>query len=137
MTKFETGNKKDKTATNKQDILIVKIKDLISLMVSSDAEISNINFSSHLSKEMGYNYTYLTNIFSELLGITIKQYIINQKIERIKNMIARDEMSLKQIASSLQYKRVSHFSNQFKKITGITPSHFKKIAVTNKLQANQ
>ncbi len=115
-----------KLEKNKKNVLIEDIKSIIDKRLSAGGEYANNNFSLYLSKELGYHYTYLTNVFSEDQGITIKQYIIAQKIGRIKKMILNEGLSLKQIASVMQYKRVSHLSNQFKKITGISPSHFKK-----------
>ncbi|HEV8083189.1 MAG TPA: AraC family transcriptional regulator [Chitinophagaceae bacterium] len=111
---------------DKKSNLADEVKSIISNMISSNEDISNIKFSFYLSKELGYHYTYLANIFSIEQGITIKQYIITQRVERIKSMMLNEELNLKQIASLLKYKSLSHLSNQFKKITGMTPSHFKK-----------
>lgn len=112
---------------DKKSILLKDIKFIISKMLAS-REFPTFNLSFYLSKELGYNYTYLANIFSEEQRMTIKQYVINQKIEKIKNMLLNEDLSLKQIALLMKYKSVSHLSTQFKKNTGLSPSHFKKIA---------
>lgn len=112
--------KKDKKSQLVDDIKF----HLIQLVITDD---SHFNMSYYLSEKLGYNYTYLTNIFSEAEGICIKKYIINQKVERVKTMILSNELSLKQISSLMKYKSVSHLTNQFKKMTGMTPSGFRKM----------
>jgi AraC-like DNA-binding protein len=111
---------------DKKNILIERIKNVVADMVHySDAASSN--FSEEISKRLEYDYTYLSNIFSEVKGITIKQFIILHKIERVKELLLYDELSLKEISFKLGYSSVAHLSNQFKKITGLTPSYFKSI----------
>lgn len=112
---------------DKQAVLIEKIKTIIIDMVHYSDELQNINFSDYLSEELGYNYTYLASLFSKLKGITIEQYIILNKIERVKELILYDELNLTEISYKLNYSSVAHLSNQFKKITGLTPSYFKKL----------
>lgn len=114
---------------NKRSILVESIKILIIEMIHySEKEDENINFSDLISKELGYDYTYLANVFSEVKGITIQQFIILNKIERAKEMILYDQLSLKEIAFKLNYSSLSHFSKQFKRITGLTPAYYRGIA---------
>lgn len=119
---------------DKKSNLADEVKSIISAMSSSNEDVSNIKFSFYLSNQLGYHYTYLANIFSDVEGITIKQYIITQRVERIKSMMLNEDLNLNQIASVLKYKTLSHLSNQFKKITGMTPSHFKKTMGLKKTQ---
>ena len=86
-----------------------------------------VNFSDFLSEKLGYDYTHLSNIFSEVKGITIQQFVIIHKVERVKELILYDELNLTEISYKLNYSSVAHLSNQFKKITGLTPSHFKQM----------
>ena len=108
-------------------ILIEKIKKVIIEMVHHTDEIVKINFSFYLSEKLHHNYIYLSNLFSEVQGTTIEQFIIQHKIERIKELIIYDELTITQIAWKMNYSSVSHLSNQFKKVTGLSPSHFKKL----------
>ncbi len=108
---------------NKKSALIEKTKNLIIEMIHTN-ELPQTNYSDHISKKLKYDYTYLANIFSEVKGITIQQYIIIQKIERVKELLLYDELNLTEISNKLQYSSVAHLSNQFKKITGLTPSFF-------------
>ena len=114
-----------KIRKDKKGQLVDDIKTNINnLILSPKPRVFNLAF--YLSKELGYNYTYLTNIFSEETGISIRQYIITQKIERIKTLMIDKKLNLKEIASLMKYSNVSHLTNQFKKITGVTPSTYKK-----------
>lgn len=108
-------------------ILIEKIKNLIVEMVHYSDELPNINFSHFISEKLGYNYTYLANTFSEVKGTTIERYIIAQKIERVKELLLYDELNLTEISYKLNYSSVAHLSHQFKKVTGLTPTFFKKL----------
>jgi len=113
---------------DKKSKLIDRIKTLIIEITHYDKEVSpSINSSEFISKEIGYDYSYLSNLFSSVEGITIEKYIINQKIEKVKELLVYDELSLNEISFQLGYSSVQHLSNQFKKITGLTPSHFKKL----------
>lgn len=114
---------------DKKSILIDKIKKIIVEMIHYKEEAEKINFSNYLSEKLNYNYTYLANLFSEVVGINIEHYIIIHKIERVKELLVYDELSLKEISYKLHYSSVAHLSNQFKKITGLTPSHFKKLKI--------
>lgn len=110
---------------DKRSILIEKIKNVIVEMVHYADEFPQINYSDYISEKLHYDYTYLSNLFSEVKGITIQQYIILQKIERVKELLLYEELNLTEISYLLQYSSVAHLSNQFKKITGLTPSQFK------------
>jgi PAS domain S-box-containing protein len=109
-----------------KNILVDKIKNIIVELIHYSNEQLQINFSEHVSKILQYDYTYLANLFSEEEGISIQQFIISQKIERVKELIVNNEFTVTQIAWKLHYSSVAHLSNQFKKITGLTPSLFKQ-----------
>nr|WP_040625701.1 AraC family transcriptional regulator [Mucilaginibacter paludis] len=111
---------------DKKSILIEKIKKVIVELVHYAEEPAKVNFSDHLSSKLNHDYTYMANLFSEVVGINIEHYIILHKIERVKELLVYDELSLTEISYKLHYSSVAHLSNQFKKITGLTPSHFKK-----------
>jgi AraC-like DNA-binding protein len=111
----------------KQGVLIEKIRQVaIDYVYNSDGQ-PNHRFSSLLSKELDYSYTYLANFFSEVQATTIEQYIISLKIERIKELIIFGEDTFSEIAHKLNYSSAQHLSMQFKKMTGLTPSHFKNL----------
>lgn len=110
---------------DKKAMLIEKIKTLITEMVHYADEMPKVNFSVYISEKLNYDYTYLANIFSEVKGITIEHYIIAHKIERVKELLLYDELNLTQISYKMNYSSVAHLSNQFKKVTGLTPSHYK------------
>ena len=110
---------------DKKAVLIEKIKNVIIEMVHYSDELPTVNYSDYISTKVGLDYTYLSNIFSEVKGLTIQQFIINHKIERIKELIIYDELNITEIAWKMNYSSVAHLSNRFKKITGLTPSHFK------------
>jgi AraC-like DNA-binding protein len=112
---------------DRKSILIERIKNLIVEMIHYSDEGPKLNYSDFLSKKLNYDYTYLSNIFSEVKGITIQQFIIVNKIEKVKELLLYDELTLTQIADILHYSSVAHLSNQFKKITGLSPSFFKKL----------
>ncbi|MEN8121842.1 MAG: helix-turn-helix domain-containing protein [Bacteroidota bacterium] len=113
---------------NKKSKLIDKIKTtIIELIHHQKEKEEHVNISDFLSREIGYDYSYLSNSFSLVEGTTIEKYIINQKIERVKELLVYDELSLNEISYQLGYSSVQYLSNQFKKITGLSPSHFKKV----------
>lgn len=117
---------------DKKSILIERIKNVIIEMIHYSEELPKVNYSDYISDKLGYDYTYLSNIFSEVNGISIQQYIINNKIERVKELLLYDELSLTEISYQLHYSSVAHLSNQFRKITGISPSYFKKMKLNRK-----
>lgn len=112
---------------DKKSILIEKIKNIIVEMIHYSEEPPLLNFSSFLSQKLDYDYNYLSNLFSEVKGTTIEHFIIAHKIERAKELLIYNELTLTQIADKLHYSSVAHLSNQFKKVTGLTPSFFKKM----------
>jgi YesN/AraC family two-component response regulator len=112
---------------NKRAVLVEKIKNIVIEMVHFKDETPKVNFSIYLSEKLDYDYTYLSNLFSDVQGITIEKFIIVHKIERVKELIIYDELSLKEIAWNMHYCSVSHLSNQFKMITGFSPSHYKNL----------
>lgn len=113
----------------KNKILVERIKNLILEMVHFSDEIPKVNYSDYISEKLGYDYTYLSSLFAEVKGITIQQYIILNKVERIKELIVYGEFNLSEISYKLHYSSVAHLSNQFKKITGITPSFYKQLRI--------
>jgi AraC-like DNA-binding protein len=112
---------------DKKAILIEKIKLVIVEMVHYSDEFPKTKNSDFLSEKLHHDYTYLANLFSEVTGITIEQFIIAHKIERVKELLLYDELNLTEISYKLNYSSVAHLSNQFKKITGLTPTFFKKL----------
>jgi YesN/AraC family two-component response regulator len=112
---------------DKRSILIEKIKNVVIEMVHYADEFPKVNFSTYLSEKLGYDYTYLSNLFTEVKGTTIQEFIILHKIEKAKELIMYNEMSIADIAYTLNYSSAAHFSTQFKKVTGLTPSFFKKL----------
>ena len=112
---------------NKKSILVEKIKSAIIELVHYTEDQIKVNLSDFLSEKLNYDYTYLANLFSEVKGITIERFYLTHKIERVKELIVYDELNLSEIAYKMHYSSVAHLSNQFKKYTGLTPSHFKKL----------
>lgn len=112
---------------DKKAMLIEKIKNVIVQMVHHTDEMIKVNFSDFLSEKLNHDYTYMANLFSEVQGTTIEQYIIANKIERIKELIIYGELNITEIAWKMNYSSVAHLSNQFKKVTGLSPSHFKQL----------
>lgn len=112
---------------DKKAVLIEKIKNIIIEMVHYTDELPKINHSEYISQKLGQDYTHISKIFSEVKGITIEHYIIAHKIERVKELLLYDELSLTQISYILNYSSVAHLSQQFKKVTGLTPTFFKQL----------
>jgi AraC-like DNA-binding protein len=112
---------------DKRSILIERIKSAVIEMIHYSEETPKINFSEYLSEKLQYDYTYLSNIFSEVKGMTIQQFIIMHKIEKVKELLLYNELSLTEISHKLHYSSVAHLSNQFKKVTGLSPSFFKQL----------
>ena len=114
-------------ADDKKAILIEQIKNVIIEMVHHSDEVIKVNFSNYLSDKLHHDYTYMANLFSEVQGTTIEQFIISHKIERIKELIIYGELNITEIAWKMNYSSVAHLSNQFKKMTGLSPSHFRQL----------
>jgi len=112
---------------DKRAMLIEKIKNVVIEMVHHTNELIKVNFSVFLEEKLGYDYTYMANLFSEVQGTTIEQFIISHKVERIKELIIYGELNITEIAWKMNYSSVAHLSNQFKKVTGLSPSHFKQL----------
>jgi AraC-like DNA-binding protein len=112
---------------DKRKILIAKIKAVIIEMIHYTDELPKVNYSDYISEKLGYDYTYLANTFSEVKGLTIQQFIIINKIERVKELLLYEELNLTEISYKLHYSSVAHLSNQFKKITGLSPSYYKSL----------
>lgn len=112
---------------DKKSILIEKIKNVIIKMIHYSDELPKVKYSDYLSEKLGYDYTYLANTFAEVKGTTIQQFIILHKIERVKELLLYDELNLTEISYKLHYSSVAHLSKQFKKITGLTPSFYRKM----------
>ena len=112
---------------DKKSILVEKIKNIIVELIHYSDEKPIVNFSSYLSEKLNYDYHYLSNLFSEVKGITIEHYIIAHKIELAKELLLYNELTLTEIAAKLHYSNVAHLSTQFKKVTGLTPSFFKQM----------
>ncbi|HEY2648011.1 MAG TPA: AraC family transcriptional regulator [Puia sp.] len=117
-----------KTTTDKMIAIAGKVRDLIFDMIYNSLELPDINYSTYISRNLCINYTTISKSFSKAVGVTIERYIIDQKIERVKEMLSVDHLKLSEIAWKLGYSSVAHLSGQFKKITGITPSVFRKTA---------
>ncbi|CAN5822804.1 hypothetical protein BH11BAC7_BH11BAC7_03830 [soil metagenome] len=118
---------------DKRAVLIERIKNTIIQMVHHADEMIKINFSDYLSEKLSHDYTYMANLFSEVQGTTIEQFIICHKIERIKELIIYGDLNITEIAWKMNYSSVAHLSNQFKKVTGLSPSHFKKLKVQRRV----
>jgi AraC-like DNA-binding protein len=112
---------------DKKAVLIEKIKNVITEMIHHSEELPKVNYSDYISEKLDYDYTYLSNLFSEVKGITIQQFIIIHKIERVKELLFYDELNLTEISFKMHYSSVAHLSNQFKKITGLSPSAYKQL----------
>lgn len=112
---------------NSRAILIEKIKNVIVEMIHYSEEMPKVNYSDYISEKLHYDYTYLSNIFTEVKGITIQQFIISHKIERVKELVLYDELNLTEIADKMNYSSVAHLSTQFKKVTGLTPTFYKSL----------
>lgn len=112
---------------DKRSILIEKIKNVIVEMIHYQDELPKTNYSDYIAEKLGYDYTYLSNIFSEVKGINIQQFIIHHKIEKVKELLLYEDLNLTEISFKMHYSSVAHLSNQFKKVTGLTPTYYKKL----------
>lgn len=115
-----------------RSILIERIKNVIIELIHYSDELPTQNYSDYISEKLEYDYTYLSNIFSEVKGMTIQHFIILNKVERVKELLLYDELNLTEISYKLHYSSVAHLSNQFKKITGLSPSFFKKMKMARR-----
>lgn len=112
---------------NKKSVLIQKTKNVIVELVHYSEEPLIMKFSEYLSSKLNHDYTYLANLFSEVQGTTIEKFFIAHKIERVKELLVYNELNLTEIAFKMHYSSVAHLSSQFKKVTGLTPTHFKQL----------
>jgi AraC family transcriptional regulator len=123
---------------DKRKQIVQRIKTIIIEIVQNQLEtLQKINPSVYIAEKVGRDYKYLTTLFSEVEGTTIEQFLIHQKIEKVKELLVYDEYSLSQIADKMYYSSVQHLSMQFKKITGLTPSHFKQLKTNKRISINQ
>jgi YesN/AraC family two-component response regulator len=118
---------------DRKAILVEKVKNVIVEMIHYSNSLPQVNYSAYISKKLTHDYTYLSNIFSEIENITIEHFIIAHKIEKVKELLMYNEYNISQIAAKLNYSSVAHLSNQFKKVTGITPSFFKAMKNKNRI----
>jgi AraC-like DNA-binding protein len=112
---------------DKRSMLVERIKMVIIELVHYTDDQIKVNLSDHLAEKLNHNYTYLSNLFTEVKGTTIEKFYLAHKIEKVKELLVYDELNLSEIAFKLHYSSVAHLSNQFKKMTGLTPSHFKHL----------
>ena len=112
---------------DQKSILIDRVKNVIIEMIHYCDELPKVNYSDYISEKLNYDYTYLSNVFSEVKGTTIQHFIIIHKVEKIKELLLYNQLNLSEISYKLHYSSVAHLSNQFKKITGLSPSFFKKM----------
>jgi len=120
---------------DKKNIMVERIKTIIIELVHFNEDQIKTNLSDYLSEKLNHNYTYLSNLFSEIKGTTIEKFYLANKIERVKELLVYDELNLTEIAWKLHYSSVAHLSNQFKKMTGLTPSHFKNLRNKNRINS--
>jgi AraC-like DNA-binding protein len=113
-----------------RSILVERIKNVITELIHYSKELPLQNYSDYISEKLQYDYTYLSNVFSAVNGVTIQQFIILNKVERVKELLLYDELNLTEISYQMHYSSVAHLSSQFKKVTGLTPSYFKKVTHT-------
>jgi YesN/AraC family two-component response regulator len=122
---------------DKKSRLIEKIKNSIVQLVHHSEDAMKINLSDYLAEKLHYDYAYLSNLFSEVEGTTIEKYYISQKIERVKELLVYDELSLSEIADKLNYSSVAYLSGQFKKVTGLTPTYYKSLKEKKRLNIEE
>ena len=112
---------------DKKSVIIERIKNIVIEIVHYSDDLPRTKLSVYISEKLHYDYTYLANLFSASTGISIAQFMLNHKIEKVKELILYDELTLTEISNQLHYSNVSHLSKQFKKVTGLTPTHFKTL----------
>jgi YesN/AraC family two-component response regulator len=125
--KMELENAGLELIDDKRSILIEKVKHTIIEMIHNSEEIVRVNVSVFLSEKLNYDYTYMANLFSQIQGISIEQFIILHKVERVKELLIYGELNISEIAYKMDYSSSAHLCTQFKKVTGLTPSHFKQL----------
>ncbi len=118
---------------DKKTILVERVKNVIVEMIHYSTSLPHINYSVYIGQKLMHDYTYLSNIFSEIENITIEHFIIAHKIEKAKELLMNNEYNISEIAAKLNYSSVAHLSNQFKKVAGITPSFFKTMKIKNRI----
>ena len=112
---------------DKKMALVVQIRNLLLELIDNPEELPNVNYSEYLSEKLNLDYTYLSNVFSEAKGITVQEFIIRQKVERVKELLKNEQLSLTDISFRLNYSSVAHLSNQFKNNTGVSPSSYRQM----------
>ena len=122
--------------TDSKNILVEKVKAVIHQLVYFSDDMPRINFSDYISEKVNNDYTYLSHLFSTNQGITVEKYIINEKVERIKNLLVYDQLSLNEITYKLKYSSVAHLSNQFNKVTGLTPSSYRGLMFSRPVKSS-
>lgn len=122
---------------DKNNRLVEKIKNLIVDLVHNKNNEINSNLSDYLADNLHQDYNSISHLFSEITNTTIEKYFINQKIEKVKELLIYDELNLNEIANQLNYSSIAHLSNQFKKVMGFSPSHFKKLSTRNRNQIDK
>ncbi len=118
--------------SNTKSTLVKRINNVITEMIFNSDELPNVNYSDYISEKLHHNYTYLSNIFSRVKGTSIQQFIMMQKIEKVKKLLLYEGLTLTEVSFRLHYSSVAHLSNQFKKITGITPSFYIQMQQTER-----
>lgn len=118
---------------DKRAVLVEQIKSALIILVRDAEQHPKMKHSDYLVQKLDYDYTYLANLFSEVTGVTIEHFIIAHKIEWVKELLSYDELNITQIAERLNYSSVAHLSSQFKKVTGLTPTHFKQQKHKNRI----
>ena len=122
---------------DRKAVLLAKIKAAVIEMIYDTDELTKVNFSNFLSAKLSQDYNYMANLFSEVQGTTIEQFVISHKIERIKELMIYGQLNITEIAWKMNYSSVAHLSNQFKKATGLSPSHFKQLRNKRELPAEE
>jgi AraC-like DNA-binding protein len=122
--------------SDRKSRIIEQIKNEIVYLVHHSAEVMSTNLSAWLADKLAYDYTYLSNLFSDVEGTTIEKYFISQRIEKVKELLVYDELSLSEIANLLGYSSTAYLSSQFKKVTGLTPTFYKSVKETKRRNIN-
>lgn len=117
--------------------IIEKIKNTIVESIHQNHDDLKVTYSEYIESHLNRDYAYLSSLFSEIEGTTIEKYIIHQKIERVKELLVYDELSLSEIADQMGYSNVAYLSTQFKKVTGLTPSHFKQVKENKRIPLDE